>query len=268
MLGCDQKESKWQLSGQMATRSGTRIAVLFLLVTMLTSCSEDRPPGDSRPETAPSAPPESDFISGGDCPSSRVPGLPERTGCVSVAARDDLKLFVYASLNQASRPRNWHVRLIAPDKKIEHRLETDLDYPRAAGASDVDGDGRFEWWIRMGNYASHGAPWGYMNLFFPEGGKLVPLTFEGRPLPINYGGISRLGEGAECRDGNLVLLRAEAQDVRNTRWKISERILSIDGHQATSVGREQHRVVVENYVDPRIRRYFRVECHGDVFLPF
>jgi len=242
--------------------------VLILLVTMLASCSGERSPDSAATGKASPAPTERDFVSGGDCPSAVDPELPARSGCVSVVRHGVLELVVYALLDQEDRPRKWWVQLTGPDQEVIQRLDVGSDYPRAQGASDVDGDGRYEWWIRMGDYASHGATWGYMNLFFFERGELVPLTFEGRPLAVNYGGISRLGEGAECRNDNLILLRAEAQDVRNTRWDTSERTLSIEDHEAVLLSHEQHTVVVDSYVDPRIRRYFRVECRGDVFLPF
>jgi hypothetical protein len=247
-------------------RRGLLWSVLLLVV--LVSCSEERPSRDAGPEATASVPVEAAFVNGGDCPPARDPSLPAGTGCVSVVTKDNFEVAVYASLDPMDRPGSWHVRLTGPDEEIVERLDAGADYPRAVGASDVDLDGRFEWWVQLGDYASHGAPWAYVNLFFHEDGELVPLTFEDKRRAINYGGISRLGEGAECRDGDLVILRAEAKDIQNSRWRVIETTFSIEGHKATAVERNEDTVVVDNYVDPKIRRYFRIDCYGDSFLPF
>lgn len=242
--------------------------MLFLAIVTSISCTGQGPPRDDGSRALAGVAEQNEWVVGDDCSPVDDPTLPPRVGCVSVVSKGDLTLTVYAVVESADRPKRWHARVRGPGVDAQGNLGKRLGYPRAVGASDVDLDGHVEWWIKMGDYMSHGAPWAYLNLFFVEGSKLEPLLLDGQPLPINYGGVSRLGEGAECRDGNLVLLRAEAKDRRNLRWIASQRTLSIDGHEATLLGREEDVVVVDHYVDQRIRRYFRVHCQGDTFSPF
>lgn len=52
-------------------------------------------------------------------------------------------LLVYALLNEDSKPRSWRLRLTSDEHDIDQPLRagSDFSYPRAVGASDVDGDG-------------------------------------------------------------------------------------------------------------------------------
>ncbi|HVF53921.1 MAG TPA: hypothetical protein VNC78_10020 [Actinomycetota bacterium] len=210
------------------------------------------------------------FSNGGDCPASSDPALPSDAGCVTSVTVGEEQLSVYALLNRASRPRSWHLHLRSGEREIDQRLHAgnDFSYPRAIGGSDVDLDGVGEWWVKVVDYTSHGAPWSGLNLFIRQGSGLVALSFEGHPLAINFGGISRLGEGAACRDGDLVLLRAEAIDRRNTQWTISERTFEVRGSRAHLLERRQYVLVIEDYNDPLLDPYFRVDCQGVTFTPF
>jgi hypothetical protein len=135
-------------------------------------------------------------------------------------------------------------------------------YPRALGAADVNNDGRDEWWIKANDLTGHGAPWQTTNLLVVRGSHLIPVKYEGVRLAINVGGIARLGEGAECRNGRLVVLRAEAQNVRNTRWRYSERTLRIDGYRARLLQREEGVLRIDDYNDPDLDRFYAIDCDG------
>ena len=121
--------------------------------------------------------------------------------------------------------------------------------------------------MKVLDLAGHGAPWARLNLFFTGDDVLIPLSSGDEPLPINYGGISRFGEGASCRDGRLVLLRAEAQNPRNTRWTVSERSFELDGTSATLVGRSEASLSIQGYNDPDLNPYYRVDCNGFTYPP-
>ena len=201
--------------------------------------------------------PHPTFANGGDCPR----------GCATTVIEGDEKLTVYALLNKRSRPKEWWVLLESGDLIIDRPLHAGnaYSYPRALGASDVNNDGRSEWWIKVVDYASHGAPWSGANLFFVENEGLVPLKVGGEPLDINFGGIARLGEGAACREGGLALLRAEAQNRRNTRWKVSERSFEVDGSRARLLEREEDELRIRGYNDPDLDPYYRIDCDGFVY---
>lgn len=208
------------------------------------------------------------FTDGGECPPSTIPDLPAGAACVSSAEAGGEALFLYALLDPGGSPRSWHLHLRSPAGDIDQRLPSGRDYPRVAGASDLEGDGIPEWWVKVTGYASHGAPWSRLNLLINTGGALEPLTLDGEPMAINYGGISRLGEGARCEDDGISLLRTEARDPQNTRWALIERRYRIEGTEASFVGRKEEILRVDSYVDPALRRYFHVECKGVVLVPF
>ena len=238
------------------------VLCLFLLAACAGSGESPRAP---RPPLA-----DPEFINGAACPPSRHAELPEDAGCVSSVSRGDQRLLVYALLGGDEKPRLWRLRFASGEREIDRRLRAGnvTSYPRALGATDLNSDGSAEWWIKVADYASHGAAWAGLNLFVFARDGLVPVTFEGEPLTINFGGISRLGEGAVCRDGELVALRVWARDRQNTRWWISERRFEIDGTRATFLDRRRVPLEIEDYADPDLARNYRVECDGQTFTPY
>ena len=59
-----------------------------------------------------------------------------------------------------------------------------------------------------------------------------------------------------------MLLRAEAQDPRNTRWTVSERVFEVEGTAATYAGRREASLSIQGYNDPDLNPYYRVDCDG------
>ena len=224
----------------VATERARRGALaLACLVVSMAACARDEPP--KTPAHSVETPLETPqpFINGGDCPPSPYSALPATAGCVTSLAAEGEQLFVYALLGRDGSPRSWRVRHITPDDEVDRRLLAghDYSYPRAIGVTDIDHDGSHEWWIKVADYASHGTAWAALNLFVRDGEALVPVRFEREPFDVNFGGTSRLGEGARCRRGLLVVLRAEAQNRRNTRWSVSERSFELLGTRARLLDR-------------------------------
>ncbi len=213
---------------------------------------------------------EPEFVNGGDCPLSRHPDLPADAGCVSSVTEGAQTLLVYALLDSDAKPRKWRLRMTGAGLEVDQRLRAGnvTSYPRAMGVTDLDDDRQPEWWVKVADYASHGAPWAGLNLFVSTAGALRPVTYEGEPLTINFGGISRMGEGAVCRDGYLVVLRAWTFDRQNTRWRVSERRYELEGTRARLLDRQRRSLVVESYTDPDLVRNYRVQCDGSTFTPF
>ncbi len=239
-----------------------------ILLTMLTlvSCAESSPglfdPAPSQ-STSPS-PSGVSFTNGGRCPRASDPSLAGNAGCVTSVVRGDANFSVYARMGDTRRPRTWWMHVSGPGVEIDQRLQAGnaYSYPRAVGATDIDEDGAPEWWVKVMDFTSHGAPWSRLNLFVGSGDSLVPISYEKEPLSVNFGGIARLGEGAACRDGRLVLLRAEAQNVRNTRWRVIERSFEIAGGTARFLGRTEDTLMIEDYNDPDLDPYYLVTCEG------
>lgn len=245
-------------------------AALSLLTCAVSIAGCARDDGAAPASTSPPEVVEPEFLNGGECPPSPYPELPGDAGCVTSAVDAGDRLLVYARLDRDDMPRTWRVRLTSERGEIDQRLrESNVwSYPHAFGATDVNRDGDREWWIKVADYGSHGAAWGGLDLYLVEGGSLVPVTYAGEPLTVDFGGISRLGQGAVCRDGALVLLRTWALDRHNTRWAVSERRLELDGGRARFTGRRQHEIEVDSYTDPDLVRNYRVECYGTTFTPF
>ena len=239
---------------------------MLAIVLLCTACSSKSPspPADRSP--SPSSSPSA-FVNGGDCPGAADPALPEDAGCTSVVIAGEATFTVYGLLNDEARPKAWRMRLTTPDDDIDQvlRAGNDFSYPRVVGAADIDSDGSTEWWVRVVDYTSHGAPWSGLNVFFTGEDELVPLSLEGKPFMINYGGIARLGEGATCNEGALSLLRAEAANRINTRWTVSGRNYELEGTNARLVARDEGTLTITDYNDPDLDPYYRVDCNGFVF---
>jgi hypothetical protein len=240
-----------------------RSLIASLFVVVLGACSD--PGSGARPQPSPApSPSDETFVNGGACSPVSGSGFPSDAGCLTTVNEGDATLSVYALLNEDAKPRSWRIRLSSDEREIDQSLRAgnEFSYPRAVGASDVDGDGRNEWWVKVLDLAGHGAPWARLNLFFTGDDALIPLNSGDEPFPINYGGISRFGEGATCRDDALVLLRAEAQNPRNTRWTVSERSFDLDDTTATLTGRREASLSIQGYNDPDLNPYYRVDCNG------
>lgn len=239
---------------------------------LLGACSDGTPPvGPGAAESEPpQVAPSQDFVSGKECPPAERSELPARTGCVTTAEGDADgdgtmdRLFLYARLGDDAKPRSWHVKVMTSTSEYQDRVDAGhgTSYPRAVGAADVDGDGKDEWWIKIYDLASHGTDWQRTNAFVLQDDGFVPVTFDGEPLHMNVGGISRMGEGVACRDGQLILLRAEAKNVRNTRWRFSERRYSLHGAEARFEERTEGWLLLDHYNDPKLDPYYRIECLG------
>lgn len=252
-------------------RSVRVASILALAVVVATACSPEPRPRAPGPASASVVAATPQFVNGERCPEAGDDGLPPRAGCVTAVTAGDETLSVYGLLGRNGLPESWRVRLTTPGGEVERRLPygTVTAYPRVAAASDLDGDGDADWWwVKVLDYASHGAPWGGVAIFVSDEASLEPVELDGEPFVVNFGGISRLGEGAECRDGSLVVLRVEAKDRANTRWSTSERTYAIEATTARLLDRREGILEIDGYSDPELHRYYRVDCAGAVFTPF
>lgn len=255
------------------SRSRATTVVALCATALVAACSGGEgsrdAPGAARRASAVASNPT--FLNGGDCERASDPALPARAGCVTSVAAGGKRLVVYALTGRDLRPLEWRIHFETPAFEADLRLRagTVAAYPRAAAVSDVDADGNPDWWwVKVLDYASHGATWGGLHVYVERGESLATVDYDGAPFVVNYGGISRLGEGAACRGREIVLLRTEAQDRQNTRWSASQRRFSVRGDSATLVGRNEYVLAVEDYNDPDLRAYFGVDCHGARFTPF
>ncbi len=244
---------------------------VFLGLLLLTACEGG---GRSQPSGVRQASP-SPFENERGCPrDDNFSSLPGEAGCISLTSGDadgdgtSESLVVYANVGANRFPQEWFIRLERPEGSVVDQVDLGRmsDYPRAVGAADIEGDGADEWFVATHNLAGHGTFWQGLSLYVVENDKLEIVTVEKEPLVLLIGGVSRAGEGLACRGGRLQLLRAEAQNVRNTRWDTSTRVLSIDGTRARLVSRRTGRLSLSHYTDPDLDPFFHLEC-GDLYYP-
>jgi hypothetical protein len=238
----------------------------MIVGVLLAACSGAEPPRASEPRPSP---PPVEFVNGGPCPTALdLPQLGDRAGCVTTTHSDDATLFVYAIVDEESLPVKWRIRYESEDVEFDRSLDAGnpFSYPRAIGAIDIDGDGSHEWVIKAVDLAGHGTNWQRLQIFVVGESELRVVTYEGQPLFMNVAGISRMGEGARCEDGRLVLLRTEARDRQNTVWDYSERVMELDGNRVELLRRRQGVLRLTDYNDPKLDPYYRLEC-GDLVYP-
>ncbi|MFN2595352.1 MAG: hypothetical protein ABR579_10750 [Actinomycetota bacterium] len=249
----------------METRT-TFLVIGAVALTLLTACAHTVPHAQ---EKTSAVAPAATFVNGGTCEPTSEPGLPPNAGCVTsvTAARESVT--VYALVDHG-RPSSWRIKLETPDGNEDQRLYggTVTSYPRAVAVVDVDRDGDPDWWVKARDYTSHGAPWAGLYLFVQNGDSISPAEYQGKSLVIDFGGISRRGNGAICRDGDLLLLQADARDPHNRRWDTVQRRFALNGDRATLVDTVRGVLHISGYNDPDLDPYYEVQCYGTNFSVF
>jgi hypothetical protein len=236
---------------------------LVLAVVVLGACSQ------AEPQASPgSRPRPTDFVNGGTCEPLELERLPSDAGCATEVTGDadgdgsTDTLTLYARIDEDLRPRSWHLRLTMSDETSDQELDagSKFSYPRAIGSADVNDDGRSEFFVKTLDLSGHGTPWKQLNLFVFQDSKLAIVTHEGDPLALRLGGITRMGEGVACPGDRLALLRAEARNIRNTRWDTSARIFTLRDTKARFVERTSGALTLSDYNDPALDRYYQLNC--------
>jgi hypothetical protein len=236
---------------------------LVLALVLLGACSQAEPQASTRPRPLPT-----DFINGGNCEPLELDRLPSDAGCATEVTGDadgdgsSDTLTLFARIGEDLMPRSWHMRLTTSDATSDQELDagTNFSYPRAIGSADVNDDGRSEFFVKTLDLSGHGTAWKQLNLFVFQSSKLAIVTNEGDPLALRIGGITRMGEGVACPEHRLALLRAEAQNIRNTRWDTSARIFVLRGTKARFVERTTEALTLSDYNDPALDRYYQLNC--------
>jgi hypothetical protein len=234
--------------------------------------SSDRPKR-TVPTPVPSASPG--FENGGPCPPVSDPSVPEDSGCLTEAVGDfdgdgrDDRLLVYATVGRGALPRSWHMRAVLASGGSEISLKaTRESYPVAIGSVDADGDARAEAFVKTKDFLFHSAGSSVVGLFQIEDGALQQVETEtGDPFEIRVGGITQLGEGADCRDldeesPKLILLRIWTYDHSFKTWRFSKRIFEWQGNELAQNRRVQGTIEATDYIDPDVRRFYSIRC-GD-----
>lgn len=212
-----------------------------------------------------------EMINGEPCPPAGQ-SLPTTAGCETSVGGDfdgdgeDDRATVYAELDDDLMPRSWRLRVSTDSgPRIDRALNsgTRFSYPRAVGSTDVQGDGRDELFVKVGDQLYHSGATRVLNMFVLDEDEMIPVTSGGAPLPLRVGGIWRFAEGAECRRGRMVLLRAETRNTPNTRWWYSERHYALERSRAKIVERREDLLRIPHYYDPLLDRFFELNC-GDL----
>ena len=240
------------------------VSVLAIAIG-LAGCSDPQ-----REVTAPAGIPR-EMINGEPCPFAG-PSLPRTAGCETTVTGDfdgdgeDDRASVYAEVDNDLLPRSWRLRVVMDSgERVDRVLRrgSRFSYPRVVGGADVQGDGRDELFVKVGDQLYHSGATRVLNMFVLEGDDMVPVTRRGAPLALRVGGIWRFAEGAECRRGRLALLRVETMNTSNTRWGLSERYYILEDSRARLVKRRDDVFRIPQYYDPALDRFFELNC-GDL----
>lgn len=238
--------------------------IVLLVVVSVAGCSGDHEL--TEPVVIPG-----EMINGEPCPLAG-PSLSDTAGCETSVTGDfdgdseDDRASVYAEVDEGLLPRSWRLRVVTDtDERIDRLLArgSRFSYPRAVGSADVQGDGRDELFVKVGDQLYHSGATRVLNMFVLEGDEMVAVTSSGAPLAVRVGGIWRFAEGAECRRGRMVLLRAETRNTANSRWWFSERSYVLEGSQTKLKGRREDVFRIPQYYDPALDRFFELNC-GDL----
>lgn len=211
------------------------------------------------------------MINGEPCPLAG-PSLPSTAGCATSVTGDfdgdgeEDRATVYAEIDDDLMPQSWRLRvLMDTGERIDRPLDAGsrFSYPRAVGRADVRADGRDELFVKVGDQLYHSGATRVLNMFVLDGDEMVPVTRGGATLSIRVGGIWRFAEGAECRRGHLVLIRAETRNTSNTRWWFSERVYALEGSRVGLVERREDVFRIPQYYDTALDPFFELNC-GDL----
>lgn len=247
-----------------------RRCLLVLPLLVLPACSDDEPPvsraapaasttssasAEASPDPVPSAtatpavpPPKPSVASSAPLsappsapPSRAVPAFPgdvDGDGEPDVVTLDEA---LAVGLSGAGRTVTAPVLADAP--------------PRAAGAEDVDRDGRAEVFVRT----AQGSSTTFLTPYRYDGSTFAPLVLDGQHVRLGIGGSVTHGEGFSCTDaGTLVVRAAQRQD--DGTWELSSSTYEVEGHALVQVDRSDEAGVAES--DPRVGGSYLVDCRS------
>ncbi|MCY7365683.1 MAG: hypothetical protein LH469_10320, partial [Frankiaceae bacterium] len=127
--------------------------------------------------------------------------------------------------------------------------------PVAAGAEDVDRDGRAEVFVRT----ARGSSTTFLTPYRWDGTTFAPLLLAGQPVRLGIGGSATHGEGFSCTDaGRLVVRTALRQDTG--AWDVSATTYEVRGHELAAADRTDDVGLAED--DPRVGGAYLVDCRS------
>ena len=243
-----------------------RACLTVLLVVMVIAACSDEQRAVTEPVQI-----QGEMINGEPCPSAG-PSLPKPSGCETSVTGDfdgdgeEDRATVYAEVDEDLLPQLWRLRvLMDTGEPIDRPLDAGsrFSYPRVVGRADVQNDGRDELFLKVGDQLYHSGATRVLSMFVLDGDEMVPVTRGGARLAIRVGGIWRFAEGAECRRGRLVLIRAETRNTSNTKWWFSERDYTLEGSRVGLVERREDVFRIPQYYDSALDPFFELNC-GDL----
>ncbi|HEX2196748.1 MAG TPA: metallophosphoesterase family protein, partial [Actinomycetota bacterium] len=138
--------------------------------------------------------------------------------------------------------------------------------PQVVGATDTDGDGDDEVFVNVVDHVYHGGTTSDLGLFDLRGGRLRRVTdTAGRPFVMPVGGVSNFGEGVECGDAEIRLLRIDGASRARSRW--TEQVYEWTGGDLRLRRTARGTLRPRGYDDPRLLRFYELHC-GRLDPPF
>jgi hypothetical protein len=181
---------------------------------------------------------------------------------------------MFAALNGRGHPLSWHllvdrargaavIRTIHPTNR--------KDRPGLIGATDVNGDGVPELFVRLGVTLYHSGGTTNVGIFTMLHKAMTAVKLPGGvPLVTSVGGLSMFGQGIGCvgpagPHERLALLRIDNVASKRPQW--SAHYFRVSGAQMRPVGSRSGSFKRHGYLDPRINRFYDIRC-GSLMVGF
>jgi hypothetical protein len=138
-------------------------------------------------------------------------------------------------------------------------------YPEVVGSVDADGRGGEEVFVKLVLHVYHSGGTREVGIFrVAEQDRLVRVRGDDGPFLFPLGGVSRYGEGAECRDvdldGRPEFVRLRVDRVRYDVQRARETIYEWVGGTLHEARDKTYRFAKTSLVDPLLRRLYHFTC--------
>lgn len=129
------------------------------------------------------------------------------------------------------------------------------DGPVTAGVEDLDRDGRAEVFVQVGQ----GSSTAFLVVLRFDGRTLAPLTVDGRPRLVAFGGSVTHGDGFSCTEtGALVVRSATSED--GEAYALETVTYRVEGHALVETGRTSGTAAGQD--DPAVAAAYVVDCRS------
>lgn len=237
-----------------------RAASVLLLLAALVGCGDEPVTTGARPSPAvpglsPSASPVPSPAPSPPRPSPAAASASPSVARVVPAAQGDVD--GDGSPDEIAYQGVEAVVVLSGGSTVRASTAADIDgeEPVTAGVEDLDRDGRAEVFVQVGQ----GASTGFLLVLRYDGRTLAPLTVDGAPRLLAYGGSATHGDGFACApDGSLVVRSATSED--GEAYALETVTYRVQGRALVETGRDSG--TAQGMDDPAVGAAYVMDCRS------